>query len=101
MDIEKVKVMKTLKAGSKVYLKGEEYTSPEIDEILLAEARMGIGTVKILSRKKIPSLKVITRKPRKEDETASTSAGTTSNLFDEEKVAPPKAKSKLVKRKGK
>ena len=99
MDIEKIKVMKTLKAGPKVYLKGEEYTSPEIDEALLIEARMGIGTVKVLSRKKPSSLKLIKKRPRKEDETASTSAGTTSNLFDEEKTTPPKAK--LVRRKGK
>ncbi len=102
MTIEKVRLLKTLKAGSKVYLKGEEFASPEIDEILLNEVRIGARTVKVLKYKKAgPSLKLIRKKVVDEEATISTLAGITSNLLDEEKIAPSKPKTKLVKRKGK
>ena len=102
MNIEKVKLLKTLKAGSRVYLKGEEFASPEIDEVLLNEVRIGTGTVKVLKYKKpAPSLKLIRKKVVDKEATISTLAGTTSNLFDEEKIAPSKPKAKLVRRKGK
>lgn len=103
MNIEKVKVIKTLKAGEKVYLEGEVHSSPEIDEVLLTEARLETGTVKVLSRKKRSVLKIVKKQPIEEDSTASTSAGITSNLPNEDNKLPApsktKDKPKLVKRK--
>ena len=108
MDIEKLILIKTVKAGQKVYLKGEEHSSPGIDEVLLNEVRIGAGTVKVLKWKKFiePPLKLIKKKLVEEDDTTSTLVGLTSNLIDEpeeEQIVPPepKGKTKLVKRKGK
>ena len=106
MDIEKLILIKTVKAGEKIYLKGEEHSSPGIDEVLLNEVRIGAGTVKVLKWKKFiePPLKLIKKKLVEEGDTASTLVGLTSNLIDEpeeEQIAPSKAKPKLVKRKGK
>lgn len=103
MDIEKVKLIKTLKMGERVYLEGEVHTSPKIDDVLLEEVRLVTGTVKVLSRRERPTLKIVKRQPIEEGETASTFVGTTSNLFNEDKKLPApfetKAKPKLVKRK--
>ena len=108
MDIEKLILLKTVKAGEKIYLKGEEHSSPGIDEVLLNEVRIGAGTVKVLKWKKFikPPLKLIRKELIKAEETASTLVGLTSNLInepEEKQIVPPEVKvgPKLVKRKGK
>jgi len=51
MDIERVQLNVSLKAGGKVWLKGQIFSAP-LPPFITAEVRANTGTVRILERKK-------------------------------------------------
>jgi len=52
MDIERVRIQKTLKTGGKLWREGDEFEKP-IPSELIAEVRAGTGTVLVLGAKVI------------------------------------------------
>ena len=56
MIIEKIEVVKTLKAGEKIWVKGTVLSGPPFDPIILNEIRMKTTAIKILSLREEPKV---------------------------------------------
>ena len=49
MEIEKIEMLKTLKAGNMVWDKGTILNSPHIPPVLIEEVELGCDTVRVIS----------------------------------------------------
>lgn len=100
IEAVKVKILKTLKAGKKIWLEGEVLDSPLPTEILL-EVKLRRGTVLVLSGNvpPLPEIKHVDYESKVKLKTPDLSTATTIKMRQELEQKEKKRKSKLIKRK--
>jgi len=100
IEAVKVKMLKTLKAGKKIWLEGEVLNSPLPTEILI-EIKLRRGTVLVLSGNAppLPKVKHFDFVSEAEMKTPDLSTATTIKVREKIEKEEAEKKSKLVKRK--
>jgi len=101
MQIEKIKLLRTLKAGKKVWLEGEIISAP-LPPDLLEEIHRGSEHIEILESQDLPVNEVVQSvvfKPEFKDKIGNDVVTTTTTTTTAKVETPqPKKKSRLVKR---
>lgn len=100
MKIERIKLLRTLKAGTNVWLEGSVYPNdaqPSIPDELLREARLGVSHIEVIKASREERVKLPVRKEKTESTSTSVDVQTSNSTREALEKALQQEKISVVK----